>query len=164
DAETAYREELTQCPHCSETAQAEHLIECVIRHGEGEGAQYSEGCQSPKRPPDGVDPWEYDLWVSEEKVGQATAIRITKFSPPMDGVSSDLLAPMEFNDFFSHMSLDEQAKNLGRTNVFGPAEQEAVDAFFAKPPAQPVAPDAEDKNSVPWGGSKKPEEDEDLPQ
>jgi hypothetical protein len=162
DVEKAFRDDPTTCPHCKETAKAEHLIECVIRHGEGESAQYSEGCQSPKRPPAGVDPWEYDLWVAEEKVGQATAIRITKFAPPMDGVAPALLQPMEFNDFFSHMTLDEQAKNLGRPNVFGPAEQEAVDAFFAKPPAQPVAPDAEDTNSVPWGAKKT--EEEDLPQ
>lgn len=151
DLESALRTEPTKCPSCKETALAKHLIECVIRHGEGEAAQYSEGCKTPKRPPEGVEPWEYDLWVVEEKVGQASAIRIIKFAPPKDDVPASLLQPFEFNDFFSHMSLDEQAKNLGRENVFGPEEQKAVDDFFATPPAQQAAPDEADAHSVPWG-------------
>ena len=158
EAEQAYRSEPTTCPHCSKTAMAHQLTECVVRHGSGETAQFTEGCNNPKRVPEGTDPWDLDLTIVQEKVGTGTAVRIVKFAPAMEvnpttkePLPAALFQPMEFNDFWSHMSLDDQAKNLGRPNVFGEEEQKMLDDFFAAPPTPQAAPSEPDKNSIPWG-------------
>lgn len=150
EVEQALRTEPTTCPSCKETAMAAHLIECVIRHGEGVTAKYTEGCKTPKRPSADIQPWEYDLTVVENKVGNASSIRIIKFTPP-EKLADDLLKPMEFVGVWSHMSLDEQAKALNRANPWGAAEQKLLDDHFAQPAAPIAPPNQADGNSVPWG-------------
>ena len=102
--------------------------------------------------------WDLDLTIVQEKVGTGTAVRIVKFAPAMEvnptnkePLPAALFQPMEFNDFWSHMSLEDQAKNLGRPNVFGEEEQKMLDDFFAAPPTPQAAPSEPDKNSIPWG-------------
>lgn len=156
DEEAALRESEVTCPHCGHTAAAVSMIECVIRHGEGDAATFTQGCTSPTLPEQVPNPWDYDLTVVEEVVGNGSRMVVTKFEPAQKYELEDgLETPFDFL-FFQYMTLEDQAKALGRKNVFDDKAQELLDAYFAPPEAPQAAPSEPDAQSIPWGRRRGP--------
>lgn len=149
--------EETECPHCGKTGMAGQLVECVIRHGDGDDATFSEGCGNPKRPEAVEDLWGYDLTVVEETVGKASKVVITGFNPSEKGpeIGAELSTPFDFL-FFDRMTLEDQVKAMGRPvpKEWGDerAVQGLIDQYFQENVAsqETVDPNQADSESVPW--------------
>lgn len=154
--EKIYQTEEMDCPHCGKNGLPHQQIECVVRHGSGDDATFSEGCKNPTRPAAVENPWDYDLTVVEEMVGKSSRTIITGFSPRQEysQLAKDLEQPFNFI-FFDRMSIEDQAKAMNRAvpPEWGSVEsvQRMVDQFFNDKDQEPaVSPDQGDGDSVPW--------------
>lgn len=157
EIEEALRNEDIECEHCKAVGRAKQLEECVVRHGDGEDATFSEGCKNPKRPAPVENLWDYDLTVVEETVGNASRVVITHFSPSSEGpqLGGDLAQPYDFL-FFDRMTIEDQIKAMGRPmpREWGSEKdiQDLVDQYFQDRAHAQAATDQDetDVESVAW--------------
>lgn len=156
EIEYSLQNEEVECHHCGKSGRAGHMIECVVRHGEGDEATFSEGCGKPVRPAAVESPWDYDLTIVEETVGKASRVVITGFTPQQSYPQLDKEKAQPFNFiFFDRMTIEDQAKAMNRPvpREWGDEKsvQQMVDQYFIERDGTHVAdPDQGDADSVPW--------------
>lgn len=156
EIEQSLRYEEVECHHCGKIGLANQLVECVVRHGEGDEVVFSEGCGNPKRPEPVENVWDYDITVVEETVGKSSRTVITGFTPRQEypQLDKEKERPYDFI-FFERMTIEEQSKLMGRPipREWGDEKsiQQMMDQYFADlRGSAAVAPDEGDSDSKPW--------------
>lgn len=140
-AATASSVSTCMCSSCGQSGPFAEVLRCVVP-GDGGVA----GCAAPQR----VEPvpriWDYDLSVVTGPL--PGSFEIVSASPGSSDVPADLLQPMDFDAFFGHMTLDEQARLLGRENPFDSDANKILEDYYRRGRCNGVA-DEVDEELVP---------------
>lgn len=131
------------CPSCNKDVVAEQGFQCVKKNEFT--SDYEAGCDNPIRigPDD-----DLDLIVGVKAAGNGKVLFIKQFALAKDygdELDASLLLPLPFDKFLGQMSLEDQARQMGRDNPYAPSEEALVQQFFETPP------DQEDDDSEPFG-------------
>jgi len=139
--ESSLRSGPMECPHCGESRKAKEIVECVKRDGYGSTARWAKGCDNPKV----VNLEEVDLIVRSIPSGKGAALEIIDFLPALEDerIKSWMTTPFDMEYLFGAMSLEDQARSMGKANPFGVDEQRIVDNMFI------AKPEEEDEFSIP---------------
>lgn len=138
----AYETAEVECPSCSHVGKADKMVECLRHLGDD---QYENGCDSPKTIPEGVNPWDCEVRVKFDKVGNATSVTIVDWRPhDASKLGGRFDKPMDLEYALGWMDLEDQAKAMGRVNPFDKGAQKALEDYFTAKPGE------DDENSVSW--------------
>lgn len=139
-----------ECPHCGQACNPVCVYECFVPTGGG----YAKGCDKPIPVPYGAGIYDLEYLVEQDSSDWTISINAFRLAGEHPELPGHMLQPMDFHSFFSHMTLEDQAKALGCDNPFG-AEGEAIVAnFFARQPgvaqASKAGPEEADPHSITW--------------
>lgn len=140
DREDLLRNTKITCPNCEMTVTAHREYECIKQEGYGRRAKWVPGCDRPTL----VTPEGVDLTIVAKTVGKSTLVEVLEFDDQEDlDIPEFMHEPFDFDYFFGQMSLEDQARAMGRDNPFDDNAQKALDNFFV------ADADEEDEHSSP---------------
>jgi hypothetical protein len=138
DVENSLRDSNTKCPDCDKVGKAASKYECVKQEGYGARAKWVKGCDNPSP----VEVSSVDITVRAQEAGNSQLIEILDFEEQENlDLPEFMTTPFDFDYIFGSISLEDQARALGKENPFDDSAQGVIDNFFI------ASPDKEDQHS-----------------